>query len=169
MIWTGCEGMDAVRANSVALEVDGRLFRSNPDTAYVIGTDEPDQILRQHDDYFTFGLCEKLYSKNRERLVLNLVFMGNGIIELDRRYPLHIPEEGEIGYGNSYIVYGGGEHEVSDGWVEFSEFGVNDDGDRAYVSGIFGITLKDSSLKVSNGTFGRMLECEYYCYKSPEI
>ncbi len=161
---TGCEGMDAVRANPISLEVDGRMFMSNPDTTYALGRNDPDQVFRQYGDYFTFGLCEKLYSKKDDHLVLQLVFQGSGIVELNQRYPLKLV----AGHDRHYISYDGKEHEVSEGWIEFSEFGVNGDGDTAYVSGTYGLTMKEGFLKVANGSFGRMLECIYYNYMTPE-
>ncbi len=163
----GCEEIDAVRANPVSAEINGKYFRSNPDTTYIFGLNRPDQVFRQYADEFSFGMYEALYSKRDKKAVLNLVFVGMGRVELNKRYPLHVPAD-EQSTAYPTLKLKGKVHRVSDGWVEFTEFGVNDAGDRAYVSGKFGITMEESSVKVTDGAFGRMLECEYYCHTDTE-
>ncbi len=168
MIFYGCESMGTVRANPVSMEINGNLFRSNPDTTHIFGSNDPEQAFRQYVDYFTFELSEVLYSKKGARCTLNLVFTGHGQVELNQRYQLRIPDEGEIGTAPPSLTLNGSSHEITGGWVEFTEYGTNDSGDRAYTSGTFGLTMKDGAIKTSNGTFGRMLECKYSNHQPAE-
>ncbi len=93
---------------------------------------------------------------------LNVDFVGTGAVELGVRYQLAEPETPEYGSFFTSITYGGISHVVSEGWVEFSEFGVNEAGDRAYASGIFSLAVDDGDFRITGGKFGRMLECAYY-------
>ncbi len=166
----GCEDLDQVRANPVSMEVNGTFFMNMPDTSYIIVPNRPDASIWQHQDRFTFSLHETLYSKNgKRRCTINLEFKGSGALTTGRRYPLALPENEtsnqEQNTAYSPFSYNATIYELSEGWIEFSEYGVNESGDMAYVSGTFGITPKDRSIKVTNGSFGRLLECEFHKYE----
>ncbi len=148
----GCEAMDMVRANPVSLEVNGKYFRSRPDTSSVLGGKKPDAAVWQSPGGFGFVLHETLFSKKDVQCIINLEFTGDGAVQTGVRYPLNVDASPSFSCGRD-------RHEVTEGWVEFSEYGINDSGDRAYVSGTFGVTLSDRSVEVTNGTFGRLLEC----------
>ncbi len=154
----GCEEMGMVRANPVALKINGTYFQSNPDTTSVFDQKPEFQAsFTQMDESFIFHINESLYSKRRE-CHIEVKFSGDGSVGLNQRYPLLV-QEGEQA---PFLTLDGRKYEITDGWVEFGEYGINEISDVAYTSGTLGLTVENEALTISAGTFGRMLECRYY-------
>ncbi len=161
-LFVGCEHLDMVRSNPVVIEIDGTSYRTDPDQAPVFGENLPDAAVRQYEDLFIFSINDMLYSKKREECAVDVDFVGSGVPEPGVRYPL-VEKDSEV-YGpySPTVALEGSTYDVEDGWVEFSEFGVNEEGTRAYASGTFRISVK--GLDIAGGRFGRMLECTYSKY-----
>ncbi len=158
----GCETLGSVKPNPISLEMNGTFFVSNPDTSNVIIRYEPDADLWQYDDHFEFELSDALYSKKGRKCVISLEINGLGVVQTNCRYPLARYGEGDKeGMVISTFSYEGKKYEISDGWIEFSEYGVNGEKTSGCVSGTFSLEMKDSSVKVTNGSFGRMLLFSY--------
>ncbi len=168
---SGCDNPDMLRANPVSFEVDGTYFRTNPDKPYfgviIVNENTPDAYFKQKDDYFVFGINDYLYDSKGNVCQLNVDFVGWGVPELGVRYSLVPLDSEEFQTFRMFLKYGNEEYGIADGWVEFSEFGINSVGDRAYTSGTFGITLKNRAMKITDGRFGRMLECSYHNERTP--
>ncbi len=163
----GCEDADMVRANPISMKIDGEFFMNYPDTTrFTLFEPLPDREFFLSDEGFTLEIRERLYSVEEQMVYMSLVFEGDGDPELGRRYSLVVPEEGAVSDRTPVIESGETRCEAADGWLEFSEFGVDEENGRAYMSGTFGLTMKGGTMNVTDGKFGRMLECAYYNYKT---
>ncbi len=166
LMFAGCENPDKVRANPVMLQIDGTFYSTNPDEPYRWGPggqeeNTPDARVQQYSDYFIFSVADDLYDEKQNVCSLDVDFIGQGQPQLGVRYELAPPESDEYGIFRTYICYMGEKYPISAGWVEFSEYGVNADRTRAYVSGLFSISVEGDIIRITDGKFGRMLECSY--------
>ncbi len=158
---TGCEGIDAIRANPISLEVNGDYLQNRPDTNFTHKDYIFSTSVYQAPDEFIFTMHDTLYGKRKRRCILNLTFEGIGSIQTGQRYMLKVSDEEAGTETPQTFSYNSEIIEITDGWIEFSEYGINSNGTRAYVSGTFGLTAKDKSIKITNGSFGRLLECKH--------
>ncbi len=163
---TGCDDPDDVRANPVIMKIDGTLFRTKPDKSFVWGpggTEEntPDAKVKQYGDYFVFSVKDFLYDSEGTGCELDMDFIGLGLPQLGVRYELAEPESELYGSFHTAIRYRDESYLITGGWMEFSEFGINNDKTKAYVSGTFGLSVEGGAIKITGGRFGRMLECSY--------